>query len=259
MVTQSPTISALAEALAQAHGEVENASKNQSNPVFRSRYADLAEIINTVRPVLSKFGLAVVQFPGYSDGVVTLDTVLTHKSGEWMAATAGAPIPPKETKDGRVLPADAQSVGGALTYLCRYSLAAVCGIAQEDDDGNAANAPRRQDAPAQAKAVDPQTPAAKSGDMIDCPRCGGPCFDNRTDKKTAKSPDIKCKNKDCGNAIWLATWKTELLTEIAAAHTVEAIDTHERIRAEGAVETMSPAKMDTVQKWLSALAGRTGA
>jgi hypothetical protein len=134
---QSDSIAALAAALAAAQAEIGNAAKNAVNPHFRSNYADLAEIINTTRPVLSRHGLAVAQFPGFEDGIATVESVLMHSSGEWMAGTSSAPV----TKS------DPQGVGSATTYLRRYSLAAICGIAQEDDDGNAASAPRKQATP----------------------------------------------------------------------------------------------------------------
>lgn len=129
MMILSIDIDQLASALATAQGEIENASKNSQNPHFRSRYADLAEIINTVRPVFSKYGLAVVQSPSYAEGLVSVTTLLTHKSGQWIRDTASAPASKL----------DAQGVGSAVTYLRRYSLAAIAGIAQEDDDGNAAS------------------------------------------------------------------------------------------------------------------------
>ena len=125
---KSESIVALAAALAKAQGEVENASKNAANPHFKSRYADLAEVLNTVRPVFAKHGLAVTQFPSFDGGVAHVETILTHSSGEWMAGTASAPVSKQ----------DAQGVGSAITYLRRYSLAAVAGIAQEDDDANGA-------------------------------------------------------------------------------------------------------------------------
>jgi hypothetical protein len=137
MMNHSESIASLAAALAKAQGEIENAAKNAANPHFKSRYADLAEILNTVRPVLAKHGLAVVQMPGWLDGRVTVDTMLTHSSGEWIRGTSEAPVQK----------ADPQGVGSATTYLRRYSLAAVCGIAQEDDDGSAASTPRQQSAP----------------------------------------------------------------------------------------------------------------
>jgi hypothetical protein len=127
-VETSPTLTALATALAAAQGEIENASKNAANPHFKSRYADLAEILNTARPVLARHGLSVVQSPGYADGLVSVTTMLLHSSGEWLRDTVRAPAQK----------ADPQGVGSATTYLRRYSLAALVGIAQEDDDGEAA-------------------------------------------------------------------------------------------------------------------------
>jgi hypothetical protein len=127
-MNRSESLGDLAAALAKAQGELENAHKNAQNPHFRSRYADLAEILNTVRPVLARHGLSVVQLPGYDDGHAHVETVLLHASGEWLSGTICAPV----TKS------DPQGVGSALTYLRRYSLAALAGIAQEDDDGQSA-------------------------------------------------------------------------------------------------------------------------
>jgi len=115
-------------ALAEAQGEIENASKNAANPHFRSKYADLAEVLNTVRPVLSKHGLSLVQSTGFNGELVTVSTVLAHKSGGLIVSEAAC----KPAKS------DAQGVGAATTYLRRYALAAMTGVAQEDDDGNAA-------------------------------------------------------------------------------------------------------------------------
>ena len=131
-MNKSESIAALAAALAKAQGEMENAGKNSVNPHFKSKYADLAEILNTVRPVLSKHGLAVTQFPAFEGGTAHVETILTHASGEWMSGTCSAPVQKS----------DPQGVGSALTYLRRYSLAAVCGLAQEDDDANSASKPK---------------------------------------------------------------------------------------------------------------------
>lgn len=124
----SEQINELATAMAKAQAEVENASKNAANPHFKSKYADLAEVLNTVRPVFSKHGLAIIQSPGFADGLASITTTIAHSSGQYMTDTVHAPV-------GKM---DAQGVGSALTYLRRYSLAAFAGVAQEDDDGNAA-------------------------------------------------------------------------------------------------------------------------
>jgi len=124
----SENLDKIAPALVQAQGEMENALKNATNPHFRSQYADLAEIVNTTRPVLTKHGLSVVQSPSFSDGVVSLETMILHTSGQWISTICSA-VPVKT---------DPQGIGSAITYLRRYSLAAACGIAQEDDDGERA-------------------------------------------------------------------------------------------------------------------------
>lgn len=115
-------------ALAKMQGEVENATKASINPHFKSRYADLAEVLNTVRPALAANGLAVIQSPSWDGQQCHVETALTHSSGG-RAITRMSCVPAKQ---------DAQGIGAATTYLRRYSLAAICGVAQEDDDGNEA-------------------------------------------------------------------------------------------------------------------------
>jgi len=128
IVNKSESIAAISAAIAKAQNEVENASKNANNPHFKSKYADLAELLNTVRPVFSSHGLAVLQMPSFDGGVASVETMISHLSGEWISSVCSAPV----TKQ------DAQGVGSAITYLRRYSLAAMCGISQEDDDANSA-------------------------------------------------------------------------------------------------------------------------
>lgn len=120
---------ALFAALASAQTEVENATKGSINPHFKSRYADLAEVLNTVRPVFGKHGLAIIQSVQTDGRVVSVTTTLGHKEGGFVSSTTAC-LAAKE---------DAQGIGAAATYLRRYGLAAMCGVAQEDDDGNAAS------------------------------------------------------------------------------------------------------------------------
>jgi hypothetical protein len=136
-MNKSESVKELATALAKAQGEVENASKSSVNPHFKSKYADLAEIINTVRPVFSSHGLSILQSPSFADGVASVETTLMHNSGEWISGVASCTV----TKN------DAQGVGSATTYLRRYSLAALACIAQEDDDANAAVGKKPVDKP----------------------------------------------------------------------------------------------------------------
>lgn len=128
-MNKSDSIKELATALAKAQGEIENASKNSKNDHFKNKYADLAEVLNTIRPVFAANGLSIVQLPSYDQPMAHVETVLMHSSGEFISSTCSAPVSK----------ADAQGVGSAITYLRRYSLAAIAGIAQEDDDANGAN------------------------------------------------------------------------------------------------------------------------
>lgn len=128
-VQYSPTISKLAEALSKAQGEMEAAAKDSTNPHFNRTYADLASVWEAVRLPLSKNGLAVCQFPSSEGAVAKVVTMLTHSSGEWTASE----LKIKAQSD------TAQNIGSAITYARRYSLMAVCGIAPDDDDGNAAS------------------------------------------------------------------------------------------------------------------------
>ena len=129
----SESIAALAGALAKAQLQIEPATKNATNPHFRSHYADLASIWDACRGPLNTNGLSIVQFPCDGDvGRIGLCTMIVHSSGEWMS----------ETITVKALKEDPQFLGGVLTYLRRYSLAAVVGVtATEDDDGNAASTP----------------------------------------------------------------------------------------------------------------------
>lgn len=116
----------LFDALAKAQAEVENAAKSSTNPHFKSRYADLAEVLNTVRPVFAKHGLSLWQAPSFDGALASVTTMIAHSSGGYVTSKASC-VPGKS---------DAQQIGSTTTYLRRYALAAMCGIAQEDDDGN---------------------------------------------------------------------------------------------------------------------------
>lgn len=127
--TMSPSIAKLIEALAKAQGEIVSAKKDTSNPFFKSKYADLASVWDAIRAPLSTNGLAVVQTTSSTETSVTVNTMLAHASGEWIRGS----LTMKPTK------ADPQGIGSAITYARRYALASMCGVAPEDDDGNAAS------------------------------------------------------------------------------------------------------------------------
>lgn len=133
---KSDTIGALGAALAAAQGEIEDAKKNAKNPHLRNCYADLGSVLDSVRPTFARHGLSVMQLVGTpADQTVSVQTLVMHSSGEWVAETMTAPL---EQRKGL---SDIQATGSLITYMRRYALMAVAGIAPEDDDGSAA--PRR--------------------------------------------------------------------------------------------------------------------
>jgi hypothetical protein len=129
-IQHSETTGALAKALAAAQREIGIAVKDALNPHFRSKYADLQSVDEACRPALSKYGISIVQAPGYCDGVVSLTTRLMHAdSGEWIESTLH--IPPSKH--------DAQGIVSATTYARRCALAAMAAVpAGVDDDGETA-------------------------------------------------------------------------------------------------------------------------
>lgn len=134
-MANSEQINELAAALVLAQAEFETVSKDASNPFFKSKYADLPEVVKTAAPVLAKHGLAVSQFLSHDDQGDTLTTWLIHKSGQYINDTMRLHL----TKD------DPQGQGSATTYARRYSYMAALGlVADIDDDGNAASRPKPQ-------------------------------------------------------------------------------------------------------------------
>jgi hypothetical protein len=142
----SEQIGELAAALAKAQGELEGAHKDSANPFFKSKYADLASVWDACRGPLSENGLAIVQLPRADGNAVTMETRLIHSSGQWIEGELTA-----VAKDE-----GPQSIGSAVTYLRRYMLQAVTGVAPEDDDGNAATS---EGAPPQKNTRPPKSPA----------------------------------------------------------------------------------------------------
>lgn len=120
----------LASAFVRAKREFAPALKSSSNPHFKSKYVDLAACLEAVNEALLNNGIAIYQETYECETGVIVETVLLHESGE--ALRAGKLHVPAVKQD-------AQGYGSALTYARRYSVMAACGIAGEDDDGNAAS------------------------------------------------------------------------------------------------------------------------
>jgi len=129
-MNKSESVAGLAAALAKAQGQMKGAIKDSANPFFKSKYADLASVVEAIRAAFSANGLSYIQTVEPSDkDEVRVETTLLHASGEWISCGVLS-LP--------VSKVDAQGYGSALTYARRYSLSAAVGVAPEDDDGNAA-------------------------------------------------------------------------------------------------------------------------
>jgi ERF superfamily len=124
----SETISKIAVALLEAQKGITFATKDATNPHFKNRYADLPAVVDAVKPALNDSGIAFIQSASPSDdSKLHLTTRLMHSSGEWIEDTLVMPLAKQ----------DAQGFGSAMTYARRYALAAITGLYQDDDDGNA--------------------------------------------------------------------------------------------------------------------------
>lgn len=153
---KSDSIANLAAALAKLQADLRGAEKNASNPHFRSDFANLESVWDSIRAGLSKNGLSVSQVMGVNVGDPILTTVLMHSSGEWLSG------------EQMLMPLkmDPQSIGSAITYARRYGLAAIVGQIQTDDDGEEShgrgnNADESKQPPSGAK-QSTNAPATKS-------------------------------------------------------------------------------------------------
>jgi len=136
---------AIAAALVKAQKEFGPALKTATNPHFRSKYAALDACVEAVIDALNNNGIFLMQYTHPCEDGVIVETMFIHESGEHMS---GGRLHVPASKQ------DPQGYGSALTYARRYSLQAACGIAPEDDDGNAASKPK----------TEPKKPAAGTRD-----------------------------------------------------------------------------------------------
>lgn len=119
----------IATALAKAQKLIEGAKKDSANPFFKSKYADLASVIEAIREPFALNGLSYIQSTRITEqGNIVLVTRISHTSGQFYEGE----WPIKAEKDG------VQAQGSAFTYARRYALSALCGVAQIDDDGEIA-------------------------------------------------------------------------------------------------------------------------
>jgi len=189
---KSEQLNELGVALAKANIELANPKATSDNPFFKSKYADLAEIINVSRPVLSKHGLSVIQTPSYDMGIVTVETMMLHASGQWIIGEISAPAD-KPT---------AQGIGSAITYCRRYSLAAICCLAHEEDDDGQEATKSSSKAPKQPPKI-PKAQITKACQDLD--------RHYAITKSEKRSDDEKMKSRDQAQLIYERALKAEVI------------------------------------------------
>lgn len=168
----SAEVGALAEALSKAQAEIKGASKDSDNPFFKSKYADLASVWEACRTALTNHGIAVIQGPAVEGNLLSVTTLMLHASGQWARSALSTTLKDQSP----------QVVGSATTYLRRYGLAAMAGVAPEDDDdGNAAQGGTDKG---------PQGRAARR-DALQAPAVDGPYAARENERATKTAHELQ--------------------------------------------------------------------
>jgi hypothetical protein len=236
MHRSSESIGAIAAALAKAQAELSNPEKSligiigpatprEPGRVFR--YAPLSSGLEIVRKSLGRHAIAIVQSTAIDQeaGLVRLNTVLAHASGEWVASEW--PV----CRIGDM--ASPQRMGAALTYARRYALFTLVGIAGEDD----------LDAPdlGQSQAPEPGAPAEPNGQS-----------EPTGDAATGPANSSRGRKRPCAPKMLLhpdasAVLREQLMTELAAIATADeaAVWAQRKLPAKN---TLTPADADVIEQ-----------
>jgi len=148
---RSDTVKEIATALSNFQCKMTAVKKDSTNPFYKSKYASLDTIWETIRKPLAENGLSVAQTMDVDNDKSVLETTLYHTSGEWISGVQLInPVKP-----------DPQSQGSAITYARRYSLSAILGlVSDDDDDANTATKP------AQTAPIKPGSPTAEASPLV---------------------------------------------------------------------------------------------
>lgn len=143
----------IATALVKAQSEMSNPKKGNTNPFFKSKYADLNAVREAVIPILNDNGISVLQPLVHVDGKNFVNTILLHESGELMESFTEI-IYNKQN--------DAQAQGSGITYARRYGLQSFVCVGADDDDGNKASQSVKFEAKLDIKILESKLKASKS-------------------------------------------------------------------------------------------------
>jgi hypothetical protein len=141
---KSESVANLVKALSVLQGQIHNPTKDTK--AHQYKYADLAQVLEIVRPLLSQHKLSFVQLPECHEDIrVSVETVLFHESGEFISSTLCIPIPAGQNK--------VHAIGSAISYCKRYALMSMLGLFGEDDDGTGGAAFQRNNPPAAIQCI----------------------------------------------------------------------------------------------------------
>lgn len=213
-MNKSESIGKLALALSKFQGEVKNVIANKKG--YGYMYADLAQVLDVTRPLCAKHELAVTQLCSTDEkGGVTVETVLLHSSGEWLTTTIAVPVSVSKGLSA------AQGVGVCITYGRRYALCALLGVAQEDEDTDAA-LPKDKEEPVATVADVATTPQDKMTGKLKS-SLGNP---NELPVQRLRKliTEHKLEAKEAG---WLEHFKVDSLDKLGADEVLKLIKTIE--------------------------------
>ena len=155
-----PNLSELYIALSKVHDETKDIVADDFNPHFKSKFASLSAHLSYLKPIFSKHGLVVIQLPTseYHDNGIGIKTIIAHKNGTSIESSCIVPVGEQAT---------GQQAGAILTYLRRYCLASVGGLATADDDAEVDRVIKTASAPAPAKKASAPASAPAAGVSVD--------------------------------------------------------------------------------------------
>jgi len=155
-MTKSESIKHLAIAMNKAQAVMSGAKKSAANPFFKSKYANLEEVIACIKEPFESNGLSFMQFPITEDDRAGVETIVMHESGEWISGSFML----------KCSKTDPQGMASAITYARRYGIQSIAGIPSEDDDGNAASQAPKKPAMTPKEAVAKLSSAESQKDLV---------------------------------------------------------------------------------------------
>jgi hypothetical protein len=155
-MNKSESIKHLALALNKAQAAMSGAKKSAANPFFKSKYANLEEVIACIKEPFESNGLSFMQFPITEEDRAGVETIVMHESGEWISGSF-------MLKCSKL---DPQGMASAITYARRYGIQSIAGIPSEDDDGNAASQAPKKPAMTPKQAVAKLSSAESQEDLV---------------------------------------------------------------------------------------------